>query len=273
MCCNISISHGVLLMKKFATLFVAFAVFVLASNAHAVTDTATYTATAPGNNANETLDASATFVLTNSDLVVTLANTSKSDPNDASDILTGLLLDITGDPKLTTVSAQLGPDSSIIDHSVPTNFTGNVGGEWSYRNDLIRGPQGDNEGISSTTLRWFNARDLFTKKRLPGARSLSEVQFGLTTFNDLPGNDDASLKGRALIENSVVFTFAGLPSGFTLSDITKVDFQYGYRVTPASEILGEPVAVISVPEPSTIGLVAAGLLGAISFARRKPVSR
>jgi hypothetical protein len=238
-----------------------------------VTDTATYTATAAGNNANETLNASATFVLTNSDLVVTLANTSKSDPDDASDILTGLLLDITGDPKLTAVSADLGPDSSIIDRSVPTNFTGNVGGEWSYRNDLIRAPEGDNEGISSSALRWFRARDLFSNKRIPGARSLSQVQFGLTTLNDLPGNDDASLKGRALIANSVVFTFAGLPAGFTLSDITKVDFQYGYRVTPASEILGESVSVVPIPEPSTITLVAAGLLGAISFAKHRSASR
>jgi hypothetical protein len=236
-------------MKKFATLFVALAVVVVVSNAQAVTDTATYTASAAGNNQNEKLDASATFVISNSDL-------------------TGVLLDITGDPKLTTVSAELGPDSTLVGHSPPRGFTGNVGGEWSYRNDLIRAPQGDNEGISSTTLKWFNARDLFSK-RLPGARSLSEVQFGLTTLNDLPGNDDGGLRGRTLIANSVVLTFAGLPTDFTLSDITRVNFQYGYRVTPASELLGEPVSVISTPEPSTIGLVAAGLLGAVAFARRK----
>jgi len=256
-------------MKNIAMLFVALAVFVLVSSAHAVTDTATYTATAAGNNPNETLKASATFALSNSDLVVTLANISTSDPNDPSDILTGLLLDITGDPKLTAMSAALGPDSSIINHSVPTNFTGNVGGEWSYRSDLLRAPEGDNEGISSTSLRWFSARYLFYKKRLPGARSLSQVQFGLTTLNDLPGNDDAALRGRALIENSVVFTFAGLPADFTLSDISKVDFQYGYRVTPGSELLGEPVSVVSVPEPSTIGLIGAGLLGGIAFLRRR----
>jgi hypothetical protein len=250
---------GNLGMKKIATLFVALAVTVLVSNAQAVTD--------------KKLDASATFVISNSDLVITLANTSTSDPNDPSDILTGLLLDITGDPKLTTVSADIGPGSSIVGHSVPPGFTGNVGGEWSYRNDLIRAPQGDNEGISSSTLKWFNARDLFSNKRLPGARSLSGVQFGLTTLNDLPGNDDGALRGRTLIANTVVLTFDGLPADFALSDISKVNFQYGYRVTPASELLGEPVTVISVPEPSTIMLAAAGLLGAVAFARRKANSR
>jgi len=260
-------------MKKFAMLFVALAVVFLVTNAHAVTDTATYTASAAGNNPSEKLNASATFVISNSDLVVTLANTSTSDPNDPSDILTGMFLDIAGDPKLTTVSADLGPDSSIIGHSLPLGFNGNVGGEWSYRSDLLRAPDGDNEGISSTTLKWFSGRNLFSTKRLPGARSLSGVQFGLTTLNDLPGNDDGALKGRALIENSVVLTFAGLPTDFTLSDISMVEFQYGYRVTSASELLGEPVSVVSVPEPSTIGLLAAGLLGAIAFARRKAGSR
>jgi PEP-CTERM motif-containing protein len=260
-------------MKKITTLFVALVVLVLVSNARAVTDTATYTAAAAGNNANEKLDASVTFVVSNSDLVVTLANTSKSDPNDPSDILTGVFLDIAGDPKLTTVSADLAPGSEIIGHSVPLGFTGNVGGEWSYRNNLLRAPQGDDEGISSSSFRWFSGRYLFQHQRLPGARSLSGVQFGLTTINDLPGNNDGALRGRTLIDNSVVLTFAGLPADFTLSDISKVEFQYGYRVTPASELLGEPTSVISVPEPSTIGLVVAGLLGTIGLARRKFYSR
>jgi hypothetical protein len=260
-------------MKKFVTPFFALTVCVLVSNVYAVTDTATYTATAAGNNANETLKASATFVLTNSDLVVTLANISTSDPSDPADILTGVFLEIAGDPKLTPVSADLGPDSTLRGRSVPTNFSGNVSGEWSYRNDLLHAPQGDNEGISSTSLKWFNARYLFSSDRLRGAQSLSQVQFGLTTLNDLPGNDDAALRGRTLIANSVVLTFAGLPADFTLSEISKVEFQYGYRVTPASELLGEPLDVVSVPEPSTIGLVVAGLFGAIAFARRKSGSR
>jgi hypothetical protein len=257
-------------MKKLAALFVALAVFVLVSNAHAVT----YTASATGNNPNEKLNASATIVITNSDLVVTLANTSTSDPNDPYDILTGIFFDIAGDPKLTPVSADLGPDSSIIGQSFRTNLNGNVGGEWAYRNELTHAPLGDNEGISCTTLRWFGARDLFSTKRLPGARSLAEVQFGLTTLNELPGNEDGALKRRALIEGSVVCTFA-LPvqlTNFTLSDISGIEFQYGYRLVQP-ELLGEPVTVVSVPEPSTIGLVAAGLLGVVAFARRKPDSR
>jgi hypothetical protein len=259
----------VLVMKKFVMLFVALAVFALESNAHAVT----YTASATGNNPNETLKASATLVLSNSDLVVTLANTSMSDPNDPSDILTGLFLAIAGDPKLTPVSADLGPDSSIIGYPVPANFNGNVGGEWAYRNDLVHAPDGDNEGISSTALKWFGGRNLLSTKRIPGARPLSEVQFGLTTLNDLPGNDDVALKHRPLIQTSVVITFAGLPAGFALSDISNVEFQYGYKVLPGSKLLGEPLNVVSVPEPSTIALVAAGLLGAIAFARRKAGSR
>jgi hypothetical protein len=260
---------GYLGMKKFATLSVALTVFILASNAHAVT----YTASAAGNNSNEKLDASATIVVSNSDLVITLANTSTSDPNDPSDILTGIFLGIAGDPKLTPVSADLGTGSSITDQRLPLGFNGNVGGEWSYRNDLLRAPMGDDEGISSTQLKWFRPRDLFTRTRIPGAKSLSGVQFGLTTLNDLPGNDDGALRRRALIDNSVVFTFSGLPTDFTLSDIANVEFQYGSKVTPASELLGETLGVVSVPEPSAISLVIAGLLGAVALVRRKVGSR
>jgi hypothetical protein len=252
-------------MKALTTLFVTVAVMVLVSNAYAVT----YTASAAGNNANEKLDASATFVLTNSDLVITLANTSTSDPNDPSDILTGVFLAIAGDPKLKPVSADLGPGSTIIDHNLPLGFNGNVSGEWAYRNDLVRAPDGDNEGISSTPLKWFGGRNLLSTKRIPGARALSEVQFGLTTLNDLPGNDDRALEGRALIANSVVITFAGLPADFALSDISNVEFQYGYRVISGSELLGQPVSVVSVPEPSTILLTVSGLATLLFVKRRK----
>jgi hypothetical protein len=256
-------------MKKFATLIVALAVTVLVSNAYAVTNTETYVVSVAGNNTNELLKASATFALTNSDLVVTLANTSPSNPNDPSDILTGVFLSIAGDPKLTPVSVGLGTGSSIINFRLPQEFDGSVGRVWSYRNDLIRAPGGDNEGISSTSLKWFRPRYLFPGERLPGSGSLSGVRFGLTTLNDLPGNDDNALKRRALIDSSVVLTFSGLPSGFTLSDISNVKFQYGDKVTAASEPLGELVSVVSVPEPSTILLTVSGLATLFFVKRRK----
>jgi hypothetical protein len=60
-----------------------------------------------------------------------------------------------------------------------------------------------------------------------------------------------------------VFTFSGLPNGFSLSDITNVSFEYGTN-TKETAIASVPL----VPEPTTLMLVAAGL-GMLTFTTRR----
>jgi hypothetical protein len=223
----------------------------------------TFTAHGPGDDPGETLAASATFSVSNLDLVVTLSNISTYDPMVANDILTGIFFSINGDPKLIPESAQVAPGSSVIDHSLPAGFTGDVGSQWAYRNDLVGAPNGTDEGISTTSLRWFGPRDLFSTKKIKGFGSFGGISFGLTTLNDLPGNDRGGLKNQAVIQNSVVFTFAGLPENFSLSDISHVTFQYSTDLrAPELETM-----MNGVPEPPTIVLVAAGLLGVLVAGR------
>jgi hypothetical protein len=250
-------------MKKVVASLFALVLFVSASNAYGLT----FTATRPGNDAGETLKATATFVVSNLDLVITLSNDATFDPNDRQDILSGIFFNIAGDPKLTPVSAELAPDSLVIAHSLPLGFTGDVGGEWAYRNNLKKAPGGANEGVSAASLKWFgNKRYLFPGQKIRGVGHPGNIDFGLTTLFDLPGNDKGSIKHKGLIENTIVLVLEGLPSDFTVADISNVTFQYGS--TPKEpEITGQQIAVI--PEPSTIMLVATGLLGALTVLRRR----
>src|SRR5258708_4838992 len=116
-------------MKKSVSFFVALLLCVVVSKAHGLTYG--LTVTAPGNDPGETNKASATFVVVNMNLVITVSNIATYDPNDARDILSGVFLKIAGDPQLTPISAELEPDSSVIGHSLPLGFNGNVGGEWA----------------------------------------------------------------------------------------------------------------------------------------------
>ena len=267
-------------MKKYAMGLVALVLFIAVGSAHGLTPTntngLTFTATGPGNAPGETLDASATFVISNLELIVYLSNTGTFDPNDPADILTSIFFKIDGNPDLTPVSAQLGLDSSVIAHPLPIGFDGNVGGEWAYRNNLTGTPLAANEGLSSVSFKWFKTKDLFPGPNLQGPKAPGGAQFGVTTIDDLYGNNKGGLKNQGLIQAEVIFTLADLPQGFEYTDlateISNVTFQYGSNLKQPDipAILGEEG---QIPEPSTISLVAAGLLGALTLARRRMLRR
>jgi hypothetical protein len=245
--------------KNVTVACVALVALAVVSETYALT----FTGAGPGNNPGQTLQASATFTVSNLDLVVTLSNTATFDPNDAPDILTGILFTIDGDPLLTPVSAEVGPGSSITSNRLLTGFTGDVGSEWAYRGGLTKTPLGANEGISSTGLNWFGKKNLFPGKSIPKCGSLNGIQFGLTTAFDLPGNDLGNIKNQSLIENSVIFTFTGLPENFALSDISGVTFQYGTSIKQP-----ELPGIAVVPEPTPLMLVAAGM-GLLTLTSRR----
>jgi len=254
-------------MKKTASFIVALALFIVASKAQAVTFTATGVGKTPG----DTLKASVVFAVSNLDLIVTLSNTGTVDPSTPADVLSAVLFNIEGDPKLTPVSADLDTGSSIIADPLPMGFDGDVGGEWAYRSGLAGAPDGANEGISSDALKWFGSKKyVFPGEKLRGAGRPGGIDFGLTTMNDRPGNDRDGLKDQGLIQNSVQFVLFGLPDDFSLSEISDVTLQYGTTIKQP-EITGEELAII--PEPSTIMLAAAGFMGALSFVRRKTAKR
>ncbi len=261
-------------MNKLASVFVAAALFVVASNARAVTYTGTQTDTVK-KEGTVAFKASATFVVSNLDLVVTLSNTGTYDPRSPADILTGVFFDLVGDPHLTPVSATVPmPGDSVIGHGLPSGFDGNVGGEWAYTNGLAyTSSEGPGEGISSTKLKWFKKKDLFPGEKIPKTSPLSGVNFGATTLEGLASNAEGAIKNVGLIQNTVVFVFdlpsnlSGLTTSTISNELSNVTFQYGTSIKSGLDIAGEMVA--QVPEPNTISLVAVALLGAAALAKSR----
>jgi len=249
-------------MKRLAASLVVLAAAVAVSRAQSLT----FTGTGPGNKAGQTLNASVTFTVSNLDLIVTLSNTATFDADDAPDILTSVFFSIADDPKLIPVSADLGTGSSLLGRKVPVGFDGDVGGEWAYRNDLLKAPDGADEGISSSSLKWFGKKYLFPGEAIKGVGPQSGIHFGITTLNDLPTNNRGNIKNQNLIQDTVVFTFAGLPEDFDLSEITNVNFHYGTALKPPDLEAQIPT---TISEPSTIGLVTLALLAVLAGFRRK----
>jgi hypothetical protein len=230
-----------------------------------------FTTSGSGVGPNVTLQAKATFAVSNLYLIVTLSNEGTYDSRIPADILTTVLFKINGgSPQLTPVSAELGPDSSVIAHRLPMGFDGDVGSEWAYRDSFTNAPE---EAISSTNLKGFgNKKYLFPGEKIRGAGHLGGVDFGLTTINDNYLNDTGGLKNKGLIVDTVVFTFK-LPSAFTVTNITDVTFQYGTNLKQPDLFQETADSSSLIPEPSTISLVAAALLGALTLARRRPLRR
>jgi hypothetical protein len=243
-------------MKTVVRGLVALVLWMGGSMAHALT----FTTTGPGDATNKTLNASVTFTVKNLQLIITLSNTATYDANDSADVLTGIFFKLDEDLSLTQNSALLGSDTAIKDRPGISGPGMNVGEEWAYRNDLTGMTNGANEGIAIASLKEFGKRYHFSGPKLG---SSGGVKYGVTTGFDGLGNDKSTIKHQQLIENTVVFTMGGLPTNFTLADISNVNFQYGTDLNNdnlAGTISGSSGGPV-IPEPNTIVLVAVGLLG------------
>jgi hypothetical protein len=132
-----------------------------------------------------------------------------------------------------------------------------VGGEWAYRSGLSGAPGDRDYGISSTGLGLFGNDDRFPGNNLQGPDSPDGLQYGITSAGDDPASGNTPVTGEhALVQNSVVFTFTGIPNGFDpAANITGAVFQYGTS-------LDEP----SIPEPTTVAFLS---IGAALITRRR----
>jgi hypothetical protein len=210
------------------------------------------------NYSNGDLSASASFDVNNNTLLVTLTNLSLADPSSPSSILTAVFFDITGDPTLTPLSAQICATCTVT-YGGTTDSNKSVAGEWAYGFSSTDLAYGTNYGISSSGLGIFGPANLFPNgTNLAGPITPDGVQYGITTTNDTAANDNGGLSGSPLISNQVMFTLSGLPEGFDVSSISGVTFQYG---TALNEV--------PVPEPGTLALCGSGVLAMVAGRRRK----
>jgi len=210
------------------------------------------------------LAASATFDVSGSSLVVTLTNTSLWDCLVPSDLLTAVLFDLAGDPVLTPASAVLGADSHVcLGAGLYANDPGpgcSVGAHWAYVGDISAGsaPVLARYGISSTGLDVFGPKDVFPGVSLGGENTPPDgPPYGMLSTGHGLGTGNPKVLAVPLIEDSVIFTLDGLPSGFDPSQaVTNVFFQYGTDWTP-------------IPEPVTMAGMLMGVGSLFAYVRRR----
>jgi hypothetical protein len=214
------------------------------------------------------LSASATFdVLGGGILKITLTNTSTADVSAPAQVLTALFFTI--DQTLLPVSATLDGSTVFFDDAPPG---GNVGGEWAYKDNLSGAPGGATQGISSSGFGLFASAN-FQGPNLDDPVAVDGLNYGITSSGDDPLTGNAAVTGGnppnyknrfPLIQDTVIFTLSGLDPNFVASadTITNISFQYGTS-------LSEQNVPVPVPEPATMLLFGCGLIGLVTFGRRK----
>lgn len=236
--------------------------------------------------ASGSLAASATFEISGNDLIITLTNTASY--NNATDgdlapgsTLTGIFWDLTGSPSLTPVSATI-PTGSILlqsdqcDVGPCSSSTTNVGGEFIFGTsssfDPSTGtPPSATYGVASSGYISGSIGN-FGGPNLDDPDAPDGINFGIVPsgFNagDGNGNTNSAMNSNPLIRDSIELVLSGV-NGLSTDAISNVSFQYGTAFSEAnvpSDPLEPPQ---SIPEPTTLLLFGAGLLGVGLTLRRR----
>ncbi len=218
--------------------------------------------------------ASVTFEDSGGNLIVTLTNTSSGDSLEPIDVLTGVFFSSSNPNLLTSLSALLGPGSSVLDDPDGQPAGGVVGGEWAYLAGLGGAPGGATRGISSSGLGLFSGAT-FPGNELggPANGALDGLQYGIVTGGDIAGTGNTGLlKGEGLIKNSVVFALGNWGDADASTAFSHVSFQYGTALDEPNISTdgggGGGITAQAVPEPASLVLLGSGL-AAVAVRRRR----
>lgn len=228
------------------------------------------------------LSASATFVQSGTDLIITLKNTATQKALIPSSVLTAMFFKMDVNVNFGRTSALLGPGSTVLNASSQPDG-GVVGGEWALENNIsadklpfFSTASGTQYGISSSGhADLFGENALFPGPNLDGPASTNGMSYGIVSDIDY-ANANSPIKNNPFIKDSVVFTISGLPVGYTFhaNSIREFFFQYGTSLdqprfggnTPLTP-QGPPITPLNgVPAPAGLVLAIVGL-GTFGLAR------
>lgn len=227
-----------------------------------------------GLNPANTLQAQVTFSVSGNELVIDLTNTATFKTLDPQDVLTAVYFDISGKPTLTNPTAVVGPGSKLFETPSQTTLTApsslmlaSTPGGWDYETGST-GSVSQYYGFGTAGLDRFAGGTSSGGNGGPGNYGIAQ-NVTYTSFSGYLKNDKKSSDLTPLVSNTIQFTLTGLPTGFNLSSISDVRFQYGTSNSEPS-FAGIPQVQLQsvVPEPSTLVVAALGALGFIGYGLR-----
>ena len=180
-------------------------------------------------------------------LTVTLTNTSTHAFNVApasvltpTNVLTGVLFDITGNPALTVGSANLASGSRMVNPVSSTDTSAKGWGFGTPSGGTFNGQHYGIEafgGITPATSNFTNSNH----------SSLDGVGYGIVGSGYVPGTGNGGTSSQPFEQTAEVFHFT-VPSTFDVSQISNISFQYG---TNNGE--GSPVISTTASGGGTVG--------------------
>ena len=243
-------------------------VIALAITGAAFADPITFTSVRVQNpDGGSWLEASASFEISGSQLIVTMANISSDPAARPSDLLTGIFFDLANENALTPVSAEVVGDWRVLldgedftdEDSVHPYVLPDVGGEFAYEGNISSEFfQGARYGIASAGLDdYFGPNRRFNSNTLWHPDAPNGMDFGMASAVGLLSH--GGMNGNPIIVGGAVeftFNYAG---DLSTEDISNVNWQYGTSASNPN--------ITVVPEPTTVTLLGLGIAGLLAKRR------
>ncbi|MBN3897059.1 MAG: PEP-CTERM sorting domain-containing protein [Nostoc sp. NOS(2021)] len=206
-------------------------------------------------------------------LTLTLTNTGPG-ASVPSDVLTGIFWDYAGSP-LTNLNLSSAKAPTVITNNVTTGTNvdltkvgGNKSVEWGFAKTTASSGLGGASGVANPVTQHYGlATAGFGISPGFGLSGGQQFNYGIITGYD---SSNPAVSGGTFVNNSATFVFSGLPTGFDLTKIQNVRFQYGTSLDePSTYYIAPPPPPKRVPESGTTAALGLFAVGALRVAKKK----